>query len=156
MTNVLNTTDPMMALIAATHARTQIAMGELSELAGEQQNANELLNELRKLEGRLRELRSDEKIERRELEALVADVAKLRDKGVVLNIDVFIEQLTRGLHAVETAGDEDVRLRDEKGGLEQGGDYLWADANSEYHQDADAQLENIKNTFEGAKDTVRG
>jgi hypothetical protein len=160
MTNTINYTDPMMAMIVATHARTQVAMADLSELAKEQQHANTALTALRKVEETLREIRSDKTITFEEIEGLRKEAVDAKTKfNLDFDIEPLLQQLEKGLHDVHQPDANDGRgqLVGDRRALEDG-DYLYIAQTSDVaeHKTNFENVDSIAKNLESAKDQVRG
>ena len=149
--------DPMMAMILAAHTRSQIAMEDLSGLAEDQQQSNNLLKELRGLESELRKIRSDGHITRAELKGLSDKMTALQGKGVAIDAASFIAELEGQLKVAEGGGEHGRLVKDSRESGVKDGDYLWANAASphENHKTNDKKLDSIKEAINDAKENVK-
>lgn len=156
MTNTIHLTDPMMAMIVATHARTQVALADLSDLAKQQQAANTTLTKIRKVEERLREIKADKKITHAEMNELRAEVKNLKDEtGIEVNIEGLLGELNKDLHDMHDTSDRGRQLNTNE--TREDGDYLLINAAGSDNQQTNFEnVDAIGKAFEGAKDQVRG
>lgn len=94
--------DAIPAIMAAMDGRVQGASADLSRLANEQQQSNDVLSKLSRVEDLLRRIGADGKADANELAALRREVEALARLGVDIDIEAELAQLASGTGTEDT------------------------------------------------------
>jgi hypothetical protein len=140
--------DPMMVMLRAIHARTQIALGELAELADAQKDNNEKLGKVRAAEQCLREMiATNGDITREELRELEQKCSA----EVGIDISSFTKSMWDEMDALKRSA--------EAGDAANGdGSRLWYSEHSTegWMKDRQEAVKNIRESLNSLKDAIKG